>query len=173
MELKHVGSQPSPKHWWWGSGKAAEDDGLVAPLRGPERPAMGRLLRALMSVLPFLLGGSAAAQIRNERVVRLAELEIDPTRLDRYKALLAEEISTSVRSEPGVLALNAVALKTAPNQIRILEIYADQSAYAAHLRSRHFLKYKHATAGMVTRLTLLETTPVLLCAKPGANCIGH
>ena len=35
-------------------------------------------------------------------VIRIAELEIDPVHLDRYKALLAEEIEASVVAEPGV-----------------------------------------------------------------------
>ncbi|WP_185827152.1 hypothetical protein [Edaphobacter aggregans] len=39
------------------------------------------------------------------RVVRLAELEIDPVQLEAYKAALREEIDTSIRIEPGVLTL--------------------------------------------------------------------
>ena len=98
-------------------------------------------------------------------VVRMAELEIDPAQLDSYKALLAEEIDTSVKTEPGVLILCAVAVKDSPAQIRILEVYADQQAYEAHLRSPHFLKYKTATAAMVRSLRLVETDPILLRAK--------
>lgn len=101
----------------------------------------------------------------DSRLVRMAELEIEPARLAEYIALLAEEIRQSVLLEPGVLALHAVALQDDPASIRILEIYADQAAYEAHLISPHFLAYKAATAGMVRKLTLLDTTPILLCAK--------
>lgn len=55
-------------------------------------------------------------------IVRLAELQIDPAQLDAYLALLREEIDASVRLEPGVLTLNAVALKDAPDRIRLMEI---------------------------------------------------
>lgn len=98
-------------------------------------------------------------------IVRLAELQIVPAQLDAYLALLREEIEASVRLEPGVLTLNAVALKDSPDNIRLMEIYADQAAYEAHLKSPHFAKYKTATAAMVRSLTLHETTPIALRSK--------
>lgn len=99
-------------------------------------------------------------------LVRLAELVIDPDQLDAYRTLLAEEIGASVGIEPGVLMLYAVAVKGSPDHIRILEVYADQAAYEAHLRSTHFLKYKSGTIGMVRSLQLIETDPISLRAKP-------
>ena len=98
-------------------------------------------------------------------LVRLAELEIDPAQLDSYKAFLREEIETSIRVEPGVLNLYAVAVKGQPAHIRIFEMYADTAAYEAHLQTPHFLRYKIGTQGMVKSLRLLETEPVLLGAK--------
>jgi hypothetical protein len=44
----------------------------------------------------------ALAAPKQGRVVRLAELTIDPTQLEAYKAALKEEIETSIRVEPGV-----------------------------------------------------------------------
>ena len=106
------------------------------------------------------------ADSSREPIVRIAELEIDPADMDAYKALLREEIKASLKTEPGVLAFYAVSLKNRPAQIRILEVYADQAAYEAHLQSPHFLKYKALTAGMVRSLQLVETDPILLRAKP-------
>ena len=98
-------------------------------------------------------------------LVRLAELEIEPDQIDAYRTLLAEEIEASVGIEPGVLMLYAVAVKGRPHDVRILEVYADQAAYEAHLRAPHFLKYKSGTTGMVRSLRLLETDPIVLRAK--------
>ena len=95
-------------------------------------------------------------------VTRIAELEIDPEHLDRYRELLAEQIEASVASEPGVLFLHAVSIGGTPHLIRILEGYADQAAYDAHLQTPHFLKYKMKTSGMVVSLQLLPTDPVAL-----------
>ncbi|MBY2914444.1 putative quinol monooxygenase [Rhizobium leguminosarum] len=99
-------------------------------------------------------------------VVRMAELEIDPDTLETYRTLLTEEIETSIALEDGVLSLSAVSIRNNPNRIRILEIYANQEAYEAHLRTPHFIKYKNQTAHMVTSLTLIEVDPIAMRAKP-------
>ncbi|TCA10260.1 putative quinol monooxygenase [Rhizobium leguminosarum] len=99
-------------------------------------------------------------------VVRMAELEIDPDTLESYRELLTEEIEASVALEDGVLSLSAVSIRDNPNRIHILEVYADQEAYEAHLRTPHFLKYKNQTAQMVTSLTLIEVDPIAMRAKP-------
>jgi quinol monooxygenase YgiN len=99
------------------------------------------------------------------RYVRVAEIEVDPAQLDAYRAALNEEIETSVRVEPGVLALYAVAVKDHPAQIRVFEIYADEEAYRAHLEAPHFKKYKAATQAMVTQLKLIDTVPIMLGTK--------
>lgn len=122
-------------------------------------------------IAAFVLGvvllnnATTSAQSHPERLVRLAELEIDSAQLDPYKAALREEIEASIRIEPGVLNLYAVTVKDHPNQVRIFEVYASPAAYKAHLESEHFKKYKSATAGMVKSLRLMETDPLLLGAK--------
>ena len=98
-------------------------------------------------------------------LVRLAELEIDPTQLDKYEAALKEEIASSIRLEQGVLKLYAVSVKDKPNQIRLFEMYRDQASYHAHLQSPHFKQYKAVTQNMVKSLILLEAEPVLLGSR--------
>lgn len=98
-------------------------------------------------------------------LVRLAELEIDSAQLENYQAALKEEIEASIRIEPGVLTLYAVAEKDNPTHIRLFEMYADEQAYKAHLETPHFKKYKTSTQQMVKSLKLIETTPILLGAK--------
>jgi quinol monooxygenase YgiN len=102
-------------------------------------------------------------------LVRIAELEIDPAQIDAYKRMLTEEIEASVREEPGVLSLNAVSVKGRPQSIRVVETYADQAAYEAHLRSAHFLKYKSGTAKMVLSLVLLEADQIVAAAKGASD----
>ncbi|WP_332701934.1 putative quinol monooxygenase [Devosia sp.] len=98
-------------------------------------------------------------------MVRIAEIDVDPDQLNAYSLLLAEEIAASVEREPGVLMLHAVAHRDSPHHIRILEVYASQAAYQAHIQTPHFLKYKLGTADMVTALRLIEVDPILLAAK--------
>lgn len=98
-------------------------------------------------------------------VVRIAKLRIDPVQLENYKAALKEEIENSVRVEPGVLSLYAVADKANPASITIFEIYANEAAYNAHRETAHFKKYKLITNEMVKSLELLDTAPIVLKGK--------
>jgi len=124
------------------------------------------ILGALVPTLCLLcVCRRAPAKQMQGQLVRLAELEIDPGQLENYQAALREEIDASIRVEPGVLTLYAVAEKDNPSHIRIFEMYADADAYQAHLESPHFKKYKATTKEMVKSLKLVETTPVMLGAK--------
>jgi 4-carboxymuconolactone decarboxylase len=122
------------------------------------RPHRGLFL-ILTTLLALFSFGRAVGQ-EKKQMVRLAKLHIDSVQLENYKALLKEEIETSVRIEPGVLTLYAVSEKNDPTHITILEIYADTVAYKAHLQTPHFMKYKNGTKEMVKSLELTEAIPL-------------
>jgi quinol monooxygenase YgiN len=120
----------------------------------------------LLIVFMIALGFTKKAQAQDKNaVIRIAKLYIDSAQLDNYKAALQEEIEASVRIEKGVLSLYAVADKKNPTHITVFEIYANQEAYLAHLKTPHFLKYKTTTKDMVKSLELMETNPIALKAK--------
>lgn len=108
---------------------------------------------------------AVTSEIREQLLVRIAELEIDPAQLVAYTTALKEEISTSIRMEPGVLTLYAVAVKDHPDQIRIFETYVNQFAHETYAQSPHFKKYKSKTQGMVRSLKLVGTKLILLGVK--------
>jgi len=115
---------------------------------------------AVFIITVFPVCNNNSTQNKNQ-MVRLAKLVIDSAQLDNYNALLKEEIEASVRIEPGVLTLYAIAEKNDPTHITILEIYADTIAYKAHLLTPHFIKYKTGTTNMVKSLELVETEPLI------------
>lgn len=117
-------------------------------------------LLPLLFNLTLFSNGDLFAQ-KKTQMVRLAKLVIDSTQLESYNDFLKEEIETSIRVEPGVLTLYAVAEKNKPNHVTILEIYADSSAYQAHIKTPHFLKYKNGTKEMVKSLELIEVNPLV------------
>lgn len=117
-------------------------------------------------VITLLLHGRAMAEQTQEQYVQLAILEIDPARLEDYKAAVREQIEAAIRVEPGVLVLQAVAEKDDPTRITVLEVYASTEAYRSHLEAPHFKKYKATTDEMVKSLKLIQTVPVMLGAKP-------
>ncbi|MDY0988243.1 antibiotic biosynthesis monooxygenase [Flavobacterium sp. CFBP9031] len=89
-----------------------------------------------------------------DHMVRIAEVEIIPDYLEQYKAILKEEAEASIRLESGVIAIFPMFQKEHPNQIKILEIYANNEAYQSHLKTPHFLLYKTSTLKMVKSLKL-------------------
>lgn len=138
------------------------------PLRQMKKRFANEIIATSPGLFPFLtacmlalfLSSSVAAQEKNQ-MVRLAKLQIDSAQLENYKAALREEVEASLRLEPGVLTLYAVSEKNNPTHITILEIYADEDAYKAHLLTPHFIKYKTSTTEMVKSLELIETVPVV------------
>ena len=119
---------------------------------------MKRLIFVLFTLLIFSTG---YAQEESKQMVRLAKLVIDSAQLKSYNEFLREEIETSMKVEPGVLTLYAVAEKNKPTHITILEIYANAEAYKKHIQTPHFLKYKNGTKDMVKSLELVEATPLI------------
>jgi quinol monooxygenase YgiN len=118
------------------------------------------LLPFIVSMLMVFSQGNASAQDKTQ-MVRLAKLVINSAQLESYNVFLKEEIETSVRVEPGVLTLYAVAEKDNPAHITILEIYTSTDAYQAHLQTAHFIKYKNGTKDMVKSFELAEVVPLV------------
>lgn len=97
--------------------------------------------------------------------VRIAELEIDPAQFGEFKSAIAEGIEAAVRVEPGVLALYAVSEAADPTRVRVFEVYTDAAAYATHLETPHFLKFRATTERMVKARKLIDAVPIILGAK--------
>ncbi len=113
----------------------------------------------LILTIAFLSMGQDTARAQQpDRMVRIAEIEINPADLENYKAILKEEAAASVRLEPGVICIFPMYLKDSPTTVRLLEIYASRAAYEAHIKSPHFQHYKTATLSMVKSLKLVEMT---------------
>jgi quinol monooxygenase YgiN len=115
-------------------------------------------------MLTAFVWGSASSQ-EKKPMVRMARIVVDPAQLESYKAALKEGIETAVKVEPGVLTLYAVYEKDHPTHVTVLEVYADEEAYKAHLQTPHFKKYKNTTMGMVKSLELVDVEPIGLEAK--------
>ena len=93
-------------------------------------------------------------------IVRLSKIRVNPEYLEEYMAFATEVGTVSLQTEPGVLTMYAVADKDNPCNITILETYASEEAYRAHIASNHFQKYKQGTLHMVDSLLLDDVTPL-------------
>ncbi len=95
----------------------------------------------------------------------MAKLIIDSAQLESYKVFLREGIESAIRVEPGVLLMNAFNERNNPTHVIVLEVYASDSAYKAHLQTPHFKKYKSGTKDMVKSLELIDVSPIALESK--------
>jgi len=116
-------------------------------------------------ILTFLFQTKVMAQ-EKKQMVRLAKIKVDPLQLEKYNAALKEQMTTAVRVESGVLTYYAVADKSDPTSITILEIYADTEAYKSHIETTHFKKYKETVKDMVKSLELIDVTLIGFAKKP-------
>lgn len=123
------------------------------------------LLIAVTGIFTLFFSNNAMAQQKNQ-MVRLAKIQVDPAQLEQYNAALKEQMTTAVRVEPGVLTYYAVADKSNPAHITILEIYADTAAYKLHIETPHFKKYKETVQHMVKALELVDVNMVGFAKKP-------
>ncbi len=127
------------------------------------RPLSALILGA--SLLSSVPSGRAAAEEIQGQFVLMAELEIDPSQLENFKAAAKENGETAIRVEPGCLAFNAVSEKDNPSHVRFFEIYADADAFKAHLETAHFKKYAATTKDMVKSRKRIESVPIILNVK--------
>jgi quinol monooxygenase YgiN len=119
----------------------------------------------ILATLCFLIFMTNAASAQDNRIIRIAKIQIDPAQLKSYQAAVKEQIETAMKVEPGVLLLYAVHDKKVPTNVTVFEIYADTAAYQSHIQTTHFKKYKASTAHMVKSLELTDVTAIELAQK--------
>ena len=98
----------------------------------------------------------------DKMMIRISEIEIEiePEYLEEYLSILREESKASVELESEVISIYPMYQKENPNEIRILEIYADKKAYQAHLETPHFKHYKTNTLQIVKSLKLVDMNAI-------------
>ena len=107
-----------------------------------------------------MTGMCAKTPMQADGIVRLSKVEVYPEHLEEYMKYAVEVGEISLRTELGVLTMYALQETENLCRITILETYASQEAYRAHIASAHFQKYKQGTLHMVKVLELLDQKPL-------------
>ena len=94
--------------------------------------------------------------VQEDTMVRIAKIEIDSTYRNEYLAILKTESAASIAKEKGVISIFPFYEASKPNEILLLEIYANEKAYKSHLQTAHFKTYKESTLHMVKHLELID-----------------
>ena len=118
-----------------------------------------------LSLLAATPGLYANAQSSQGLVVMLVELDLDPARMDEFKAAAKEIGEASVRTEPGCRQYNVVFEKDNPARARLFEVYDSADALKAHVETAHFKKYFETTKDIIKSRKRIEHVSFSLNAK--------
>ena len=85
------------------------------------------------------------------RLVILVDFKVRPADHEKFARLITENAAASMKNEPGCRQFDVLVPEGTPSgQFVLYEIYDDQAAFDAHLKSAHFKSFDAATAGMIT-----------------------
>lgn len=98
-------------------------------------------------------------------VVHLFHLGIDEKNRDTFYQVGVENFRTSYEEEGGTLAMYASSLRENPLEYKVFEVYADETAYQAHLNSSHFKAYVEQVGYQLTKREVFEVDPLFLKEK--------
>jgi len=89
------------------------------------------------------------------KFVVLVEFAVRPGAGGRFKELVLENAAASVRDEPGCQRFDVLLDRgESPDRITLYEIYDDEAAFEAHLKTPHFAIFKAAVADIVQEQVL-------------------
>lgn len=108
---------------------------------------------------------SLSCTAQSAPLVRIFELTIDSTQKERFDSVGYHNLNTSVKTEPGTLAMYATHVKDEPGKSIILEIYQDQDAYQKHVASSQFGQYVAMAKDVVKGRKVFETDAQFLAEK--------
>ena len=98
-------------------------------------------------------------------VVHLFHLGIDEKNRDTFYQVGVENFRNSYEEEGGTLAMYASSLRENPLEYKVFEVYADETAYQAHLNSPHFQAYVEQVGYQLTKREVFEVEALFLEEK--------
>ena len=98
-------------------------------------------------------------------ITRLFRLERDMAKEDVYNEVGAHNLTTSIKVEPGTLAMYATHVPDDPKTCYVFEIYADDEAYNVHVASEHFQAFAKMAGEVLTGRAVYQLVPQLLVGK--------
>lgn len=122
------------------------------------------LSRALLTMTTMLTAQIALAH----PVVHMSELRIDAAQAQAFDAAGRHNMLHSLREEPGVLAMHAVASLDRPGVVYMFEVYSGEAAYKHHVETMHYKGFVDTTWSWVGSQQSIATEPVFLVEKPAS-----
>ncbi len=97
--------------------------------------------------------------------VVVVDFQLKPGMGKQFRALIDVNADASVRDEPGCLQFDVLEPEGEEGRVLLYEIYADQAAFDAHLKTEHFHVFNSASESLYLRKSVIRCD--LVCS--GAN----
>ncbi|VTS12669.1 putative quinol monooxygenase [Streptococcus pseudoporcinus] len=104
--------------------------------------------------------------------IHLAKISLAPENAASFKAILNEEMATSIAKESGVLALFCGRALEDLSQWYFFEVYQNQEAYQQHIESAHFKKYVQDSADIVLNKEIVTLNGHILVSQGKAQYLS-
>jgi len=88
----------------------------------------------------------------------IVEFRIQPAHIDAFARAIAENACQSLHTEPGCRQFDVCRDAADPSLFFLYELYDDEPAIDAHLRSAHFLAMDSSTRDWVAAKTVRRLT---------------
>lgn len=113
----------------------------------------------------FLALGIGLNLAADDMKINLFELVATPQSKQEFYALGEANIAAS-QAEEGTLAMLFFAQKDEPERTYVIEIYADETAYATHRNSEHFERFLAGSSPLLADKAKIEAEPKFIAVKP-------
>ena len=119
----------------------------------------------VVRMLPGAIASSAANLSRMDRYVITVDFWLHPGALEPFLALIRDNASRSLASEPGCERFDVLIEKGKPDHVLLYEIYRDRNAFDQHLKSAHYADFSKSAQPYVRSKAVLEFEPI----SPGGS----
>ncbi|OAQ13900.1 hypothetical protein F480_05685 [Bibersteinia trehalosi Y31] len=120
-----------------------------------------KLAKFMLSMMMF----AATLSTHSAPLVRYFELTTEPSQQAAFDAVGVHNLSTSIETENGTLAMYALKHSEQPNLNYVFEIYQDEAAYQTHAQSPQFKQFVEVAKTAVVGRKVVETDPQFLAEK--------
>ena len=99
-------------------------------------------------------------------ITRLFRLERDMAYEEAFNEVGSHNLTTSIKVEPGTLAMYSTHVPDDPKTCYVFEVYADDDAYNVHAASEQFGAFVQMAGKVLTGRAVFPVTPRLMLEKP-------
>jgi autoinducer 2-degrading protein len=86
----------------------------------------------------------------------VVEYRLKPGAQERFVELVTGNAATSVSDEPGCRRFDILLPEDGVDRVDLYEIYDDADAFAVHLETPHFKRFKAASTELIERSTVIR-----------------